>query len=211
MAGGASAGRWRQREPADQVDAFLQQAGGVAPADALYVIEMGGNDIRDALVAYCSAEDRRPLLRAEGRELSIAQAITTLYGAGARTFLVWRAPNVGLTPAIRILNQASPGATQLATRADAAVQCRDSTAWWRSRRRSFPGSASTGSTPWRVLNELVANPAHFGLTDVTSPCITPYVAPFTCGTPDEFLFWDGIHPTKAVHDIIAQEAATVLR
>ena len=62
-----------------------------------------------------------------------------------------------------------------------------------------------------MLNDLVANPAAFGLTDVTSPCITPYVPPFTCGTPDEFLFWDGIHPTKAVHDIIAQEAATVLR
>ena len=35
-----------------QVDAFLQQSGAVAPADALYVIEMGGNDIRDALLAY---------------------------------------------------------------------------------------------------------------------------------------------------------------
>ena len=47
--------------------------------------------------------------------LSIARAITTLYGAGARRFLVWRAPNVGLTPAIGILNRTSPGATQLAT------------------------------------------------------------------------------------------------
>jgi outer membrane lipase/esterase len=64
---------------------------------------------------------------------------------------------------------------------------------------------------WRVLRELVARPERFGLTDVTSPCITPYVAPFICETPDEFLFWDGIHPTKAVHDIIATEAATVLR
>ena len=35
-----------------QVDAFLGDVGGVAPSDALYTIEMGGNDIRDALVAY---------------------------------------------------------------------------------------------------------------------------------------------------------------
>ena len=61
-----------------------------------------------------------------------------------------------------------------------------------------------------MLSELVATPDAFGLTDVTSPCVTPNVAPFTCGTPDEFLFWDGIHPSAAVHAIIAQEAWTVL-
>ena len=37
-----------------------------------------------------------------------------------------------------------------------------------------------------------------------------YVTPFTCANPDEFLFWDGIHPSKAVHTIVSQEAATVL-
>src|SRR5690606_29453553 len=35
-----------------QVDAFLASTAGVASPTALYVIEMGGNDVRDALVAY---------------------------------------------------------------------------------------------------------------------------------------------------------------
>ena len=35
-----------------QVEAFLGQVGGVAASDALYTIEFGGNDIRDALLAY---------------------------------------------------------------------------------------------------------------------------------------------------------------
>jgi len=48
------------------------------------------------------------------------------------------------------------------------------------------------------------------LAAATRACVTPFVPPFTCGSPDEFLFWDGIHPTKAVHGIIAQEAASVL-
>jgi phospholipase/lecithinase/hemolysin len=56
----------------------------------------------------------------------------------------------------------------------------------------------------------VADPAAYALTDVISPCVTPNIVPFTCQRPDEFLFWDGIHPTKAVHGIIAQEAASVL-
>ena len=194
----------------DQVDAFLQQAGGVAPADALYVIEFGGNDIRDALVAYLVGGPPAAGDVIREANLSIARAITTLYGAGARRFLVWRAPNVGLTPAIGILNRTSPGAIQLATYLTQLFnQGLDGVV--AKLVPVLPGIRSDRLDAWRVLNDLVANPGAFGLSDVTSPCITPYVAPFTCGTPDEFLFWDGIHPTKAVHDIIAQEAATVLR
>ena len=38
--------------------------------------------------------------------------------------------------------------------------------------------------------------AAFGLTNVTSACVSPEVAPFSCSQPDEFLFWDGIHPDE---------------
>ena len=96
-----------------QVDAFLQDAGGVAAPDGLYVIEMGSNDIRDALVAFAGGQNGNPIL--QGAVASIARNIQALYAAGARTFLGWRPPNVGLTPAIRALDQARPGAAQLAT------------------------------------------------------------------------------------------------
>ena len=46
----------------------------------------------------------------------------------------------------------------------------------------------------------------FGLWAVEAPG----VAPFTCQDADEFLFWDGIHPTKAGHAILARETANVL-
>src|SRR6185295_3752275 len=119
--------------------------------------------------------------------------------------LVWRAPNVGATPAIRSLGA---GAIQLGTGLTQAFNGGLDGALVPV--GGLPGIRIARLDAYRLLNNLVAGGASFGLTNVSSPCLTPYVAPFTCSTPDEFLFWDGIHPTSAVHAIIAQEAASIL-
>ena len=187
-----------------QVDAFLQQAGGVADSDALYTIEMGGNDIRDALLAYPNGSGA--ILQAAN--VSIANSIAVLYSAGARHFIVWRAPNVGLTPAIRSLDSINPGAAQLATGLTQAFNAGLDTVV--AQLSALPGIRIVRLDAFRLLDNLVADPSAFGLTNVTTACITPNTPPFVCERPDEFLFWDGIHPSKAVHAIIAQEAASVL-
>ncbi len=189
-----------------QVDAFLQQSGGVAPSDGLYIIEMGGNDIRDALVAFAGGGNGGPILQAAN--VSIANSIGALYVAGARNFLVWRAPNVALTPAIRTLDRVNPGAAQLATQLTQGFNAGlDGVV---AQLSGLPGIGIVRLDAYRMLNDLVAHPAAFGLTDVTTACITPNIPPFKCERPDEFLFWDGIHPSKAVHAITAQEAASAL-
>jgi phospholipase/lecithinase/hemolysin len=192
-----------------QVDAFLQDSGGVAPPDALYTIEIGGNDIRDALLAFPS-----------GSGLILGQAITSirdnigrLYAAGARNFLVWRAPDVGLTPALGILDRVHPGSKFLASSLTQGFNSNlDNLVSFLtlSPMSPVPGIRIARLDAYKLLHDIVNDPVAYGLTDVTSPCVTPNVAPFTCQTPDEFLFWDGIHPTKAVHAIIAQEAASAL-
>jgi outer membrane lipase/esterase len=165
---------------------------------------MGGNDIRDALVAYPNGHGA--ILQAAN--ISIANNILALYTAGARTFIVWRAPNVGLTPAIRRLDTISPGAAQLATGLTQAFNGGlDGVVKQLS---ALPGIRIVRLDAFGLLQRIVSTPDAFGLTDVTSACVTPNIPPFTCERPDEFLFWDGIHPTKAVHAIIAQEAASVL-
>jgi phospholipase/lecithinase/hemolysin len=188
-----------------QVDAFLQQSGGVASADALYTIEMGGNDIRDALVAYASGDPAKAALILQQANIAIANNIGALYAAGARTFLVWRAPDIGLTPAIRTLGQGAMtlgnGLTQGFNAALDSVVAQLS---------QYPGIRIVRLDAYRLLNDLVAQQDAFGLTNVTTACVTPSVAPFKCESPDEFLFWDGIHPSKAVHAIIAGEAASSL-
>jgi phospholipase/lecithinase/hemolysin len=189
-----------------QVDAFLEQFAGLAPADGLYAIEMGSNDIRDALVVYAGGGNGGPILQAAN--VAIANSILALYGAGAREFIVWRVPNLALTPAIRALDQVRPGAGQLATALTQGFNAGlDGVV---AQLSGLPGIRIVRLDAYRMLNDLVANPAAFGLTNVTTACITPDISPFICDRPEEFLFWDGIHPSKAVHAITAQEAINAL-
>ena len=188
-----------------QVDAFLQRSGGVASSNALYVIEMGGNDIRDAFQIYATGGDGGPILPAALG--SIAANIQHLYAAGAREFLVWVAPNVALTPAIRTLG---PAAGALATALTQAFNGGLAQVLGQLS-LGLPGIGFARLDVYQIQNAIVADPAAFNLTSVTTACVTPNIAPFTCKNADEFLFWDGIHPTKAGHAILAQETTDVLR
>ena len=188
-----------------QVDTFLQRASGVANPQALYVIEMGSNDIRDAFQIYASGGDGGPLVaQALG---SIAANIQRLYAAGAKEFLVWVAPNVALTPAIRSLPPAAQSLAAFLTQ----VFNDNLTGVVAQLSAVLPGITFARLDAYQLLNAIVEDPAAYGLTTVTMACVTPNVAPFTCENADGFLFWDGIHPTKAGHAILAGETAIVLQ
>jgi phospholipase/lecithinase/hemolysin len=186
-----------------QVGRFLQDFNGLAPAGALYVIEITGNDIRDV----ATTGNVSLIFDALG---AIQTNITNLYNAGARRFLVWNAPKVAVTPAIRIADQLFPGAaaavdgvtvlynTQLDGLLGGLV--------------ALPGIQIVRFDAYAEVAAIYGNGdgTTFGLSDVKDPCITPNVAPFFCQSPDDYMFWDGIHPTKAVHSIFANEVGKLL-
>jgi len=65
-----------------------------------------------------------------------------------------------------------------------------------------------------ILNSIVANPAAFGMTNTTDACFsgaTGIGGPGTvCATPESYVFWDGIHPTAAMHEIIGDLATAAV-
>jgi len=188
-----------------QVDMFLERFDNVAPSQSLYVIEMGSNDIRDAFALFATGANGGPILaQAIG---SIAANIQRLYGAGAREFLVWLPPNIALTPAIRSLPPAAQAlAGQLTQIFDTNLN-----GVLTQLSANLPGTSFARLDAYALLNAIVDNPDAFDLENVTTACLRPTVRPFICHDVDEFLFWDGIHPTKAGHAILAQETAKALR
>ena len=60
------------------------------------------------------------------------------------------------------------------------------------------------------FEDLVSNPQNYGLTNSTDACVTPEQPPYVCNKPDEFVFWDGVHPTKVTHGIIADIVADAI-
>lgn len=184
-----------------QVGTFLTATGGVAPSDWLYVIEMGGNDMRDALLAFAAGSDPQAILNEAST--AIYDNIEALYWAGARKFLVWNMPNVGLTPAIAptpLAGLANLLALQFNVKLEADVLTPLS---------SLEGIQIARFDVYTTLQNVAGAPSSFGLTNVTQACIT-LAAPYACAAPGDYLFWDGIHPTTAAHGILAFAAASAL-
>lgn len=190
----------------DQVNAYMRDSGSAASPDALYVIEFGGNDIRDALTAFTTGADGGAIITVA--LAAINDNIRALYGAGARKFLVLNAPDLRLVPAIRILDSLFPGAGHVAEYF--SLLFNEGLDTLLASEAALPNIQITKLDLYQKLNKLSDNPAAFGLREVTTACVKPNLPPFKCDTPDDFLFWDGIHPTKVVHAILAKEAASVL-
>ncbi len=54
-----------------------------------------------------------------------------------------------------------------------------------------------------AFQQMLANPASFGLTNTTGQCVQN-LQNGLCN-PDEWLFWDGVHPTARTHEILARQ------
>lgn len=187
----------------DQIGAFLLDYP-QAPGDALYVVEMGSNDVRDALVAAVTLRGDPGEIISNALE-SISNSIEILYGAGARKFLVVNVPNLALVPAVKALDEGAVGAA-----AELTVAFNTGLVGKVTSLADLPGIEIAQGDAYKTITDLYSSPQDFGLTEVDKPCVTPNTPPYSCKMPDTFLFWDGIHPTKAVHAIFAQNVAATL-
>jgi hypothetical protein len=175
----------------EQVDAYLDTR--TADPEALYIVWAGANDLFDG---------QQTMSIPVG---NITSDIERLYDFGARQFLVMNMPKLGATPDYN-------GTT--ATIAD-----------WNGRTNAFNTMLDVGLNLLEtslaaislqrfdiesLFDQVLAHPGEYGLTNITSsaaPGLEPgtysYNSSNVVPNPDEYLFWDGVHPTRAMHAHLA--------
>ena len=199
----------------DQVGAFLADVNHDASADPLYVVFIGGNDVFDAIMALLRDYSGDLSTVVLGNAItSVSTEIVNLYLAGARNFMVMNVPDLGVTPAMKVADAAFPGAIAAASFFTAQYNFGLSMALDvledPTQAPVLPGINIVRVNINKAFGDIIADPEHFGFKNVTDTCVTPNVPPYACKHPDKYLFWDGVHPTKATHAILAAEVASTL-
>ena len=190
-----------------QVGLFVNDVHGQAPADATYIVFIGGDDVRDALEAFFTDPSGATSFGIVTDALTaIRTNLLALYAAGARRFVVPNLPDVALAPAVRLSGpQAQFLAHLLSTQFDDGLE-----ATLQGLEKAL-GISVVRVDVFALLNQIVASPASFGLSDVEDTCIRlNTVAGAFCPNPGQYLFWDGIHPTVAGHHLLAVRADSAL-
>jgi phospholipase/lecithinase/hemolysin len=191
-----------------QIAMYFANQGSAVSAESLHVIWFGANDVRDALEALAvdpTGATTGGIVQAA--IAAIGNNVVTLWSAGARTLLVPNVPNLALTPAVAAQPaQVRAIAAQLSAAYNAAL------AQVLSRLEAqLPGIRIVRLDVYALLNSIVASPSLYGITNTVEPCLRfGVVAGAICAEPWRYVFWDAIHPTAAVHRILAERAlATV--
>jgi outer membrane lipase/esterase len=170
----------------------------------LYSIQGGGNDFLYQLGLLQAGQTTPAQVQAAlGQSaVTLGTLVATLGASGAKYILVWNLPDPGKSPGGIASGQAAQISALAAFYNSTLNATLDAT-----------GVQAIRLNTLALFNEVLASPAAFGLTNVTTPgCTTQFVYQCTPSTlvslnvPQSYLFADSVHPTTAGHQILADYA-----
>lgn len=181
-----------------EVDNFVTANQAGADPNALYVVWAGANDYLGS-----GSTDFATTVN------NLATAVTKLTAVGAKNFMLPNQINLGATPAaISNGSQVQQGLSQLVVAHNTTLATAIQTLEQNPNINIIPVDV------YSLLNNAIANPSNFGFTNVTTNLVpgagtSPEVRGFTLPSginPNEYLFWDALHPTTRAHSLIADTA-----
>ncbi len=185
-----------------QVSAYLGGAGR-ADSDALYLVAIGINDIRGAVLAG----DPAGAVEAVGQALGgLSDTLGRLVDAGARHVLVQNLPDLGLQP---LWDEFPAGVAPFVSHLSNAFN-----AGLLQLLAGFQGIDLRVHDLHALLDAIVAAPGAYGFSNISDRCYQG--DPFTgavgtvCADPSSYLFWDRYHPSAAAHALLADEVYRAL-
>jgi phospholipase/lecithinase/hemolysin len=168
----------------DQVGLYLATHSNTASASALYTFWAGANDIFDSPTPQT----------AQTAVANLEASINALYADGGRDFLWLNMPPLGSTPdglnsgASAYLNQLSKLYNADWLGAIGSLDSHD------------PGIDITGVNVYGLTESFLSDPSKYGFTNLDTPAQGQNV------NPNDYLFWDGVHPTTVGHYWVANLA-----
>lgn len=187
----------------EQVETYIARG---VQADALHVVWIGANDLFAAQESLSQGDTATAQNIIVTAAQSHAAAIRRLSDAGVKTILMPNLPDVGLTPmALAQGETARQAASQAAATYNALVQTY----------LKGSGANVVALDMYQLLQEVANNPAAYGISNMTTPACqtessllcTPVTAVADANT---YFFADGIHPSGAAHQMIADYAYEAL-
>jgi len=169
-----------------------------ADRNALYVIYAGANDYLGA-----GTTDLTTVVN------NLSTAVTKLAAVGAKNFMVPNLPNLGLLPGPASRGQlVQQGLTLITTAHNTNLAASLAALEQNPNINIIPVDVFT------LFSSAIANPAAFGFTNVTNNIVPgagvdPSVGGFTIPpgiNPNQYLFWDLVHPTTSAHSFVANTA-----
>jgi outer membrane lipase/esterase len=187
-----------------QTTQYLAAVSNAANPGDLFVIDASsvGNDINTVIGSGGALPSSLITTTAPANVITVMQR---LYTAGARRFLVVNVPDVGATP-LYLGTAAAGTATSLAQGFNSTLA---------SSLNTFNTTNSLAVIfrldAYTVSSTINANPAAYGLNNVTQACTAGAAPAAICATPDTYAYWDRFHPTRAVGVIIGNSAAGLVK
>ncbi|MGV0026494.1 SGNH/GDSL hydrolase family protein [Phormidesmis priestleyi] len=189
-----------------QVNAFTAK-NTQADGDAIYILWAGANDYLNEQLDLSNSLVAQTTINTAVTNLS--SAITNLAKVGAKNFLIPNLPDLGKLPRVNQSPSASVGLGQITQGHNTAL----SLALQSLSADPKLGLNLVSLDVFSLVNQSVNNPSSFGYTNVTDSCLKAQPPLFSgdCGTPDQYLFWDNLHPTAKGHQQIGDLAYSVLQ
>lgn len=190
-----------------QILSFQANHASVAPSDALYVIFIGGNDIRAAAGEFDDGIANSILQTAND---NIKNAILTLSRMGAKSFLVINAPNIALLPETQLIATAINSPSYLDR---AAFLSKTYNKILHNTVETFDDNENeieiTEFNLAKLFSKTIKNASKIGITNTTEACFRSRIPDFhpDCNfglNADKFYFFDEIHPTTQIHTLFGK-------
>ncbi len=162
-----------------------------ADPNALYIVWAGANDYLGG-----GTDSTTPVN-------NLAIAVKSLSAVGAKNILVVNLPDLGKLPGTRT-SQRSDSLNNLTNKHNSGLA-----ASLKSLRQQLSSDINiTYLDVHSLFNQVINTPEKFGFTNVTNPCLSKGSI---CKHPNQYLFWDGIHPTTAAHKLFVELAFSALK